>query len=291
MPGEARWIASTSASGLHLAASMLGGATPVDPKLATPRVTAEVEALGVDLAALGLQPDPFFEHAIPLAARFDSPLEVADVALRKILGPRQTEDDAPRLVRRLQSLWAAVRESNPAALEELELRSRPLREQWEARGPGLLATLARLTEPDLVVEQAEVILLQVATGGGGRAHPLYNAVSIEALLANPTVELPEVARLGWLWAQLNLDLPKFNDALGRAAMTQVGPLAVLPPLLAAAGEVELVRFDRPLLATALAAWNAPALDVDRLMDWWETYQASNPPFAVALAALARMLAE
>ncbi|MEX0677805.1 MAG: hypothetical protein WD063_12060 [Pirellulales bacterium] len=291
MPGEARWITSTSAGGLHAAARMLAGAAPVDPKLATQQVAAEVDGLASDLAAVGLEPAPFFEHAIPLAVRFDSPLELADVALRKILGPRLTDAPAQRLARRLQSLWAAIDQANPLALEELELRSGPLREQWEARGPGLLATVGRLTDQDLVVEGADVILVQPVLGGGGSAHPLYNAVAIEAVLANPIGELPEIARLGWQWAQLNLDLPEYYDQVGRAAMTHVGPLAVLPAVLAAADEVELVTFDRRLLETALGAWNAPAVDADKLLRWWETYQASSLAWTVALAALARMLDE
>lgn len=88
---------------------------------------------------------------------------------------------------------------------------------------------------------------------------------------------------------MNLDLPKYQDHVGRVVTSDVGPLAVLPPLLAAAGEVELVKFDRRLLETALSAWNAPVVDVEGLLGWWKTYQASNPAWSVALAALARML--
>src|SRR5690606_23019649 len=99
------------------------------------------------------------------------------------------------------------------ALEELELRSAPLREQWEARGGGLLATLARLTTAGLVPEMADVILVHPVLGGGGAAHWQYNSVQFEAVLANPLAELPEVLRLGWLLAQLNFDLPLYEDHL------------------------------------------------------------------------------
>lgn len=288
---EARFITSTSASGLHAAARLLEGATPVDPKLAAEALLSEAAALGADLEAVGLDRAAFFEHAIPLAVRFDSSRQLADVLLRKVLGPRQTDAAATRLARRLQALWAAVADANPGALEELELRSLPLREQWEARGGGLLITVRRLTDVDLVVEEAEVILVQPFMGGGGSAHPLYNAVAFEAVLANPDAALPEVVRLGWLWAQLNLDLPKFQDHIGPAAMSQVGPLAVLPAVLAAAQEVELARFDRATLEKALAAWQAPPVEIDGLLGWWETYQASNPSWAVALGALQQMLSD
>ncbi len=107
----------------------------------------------------------------------------------------------------------------------------------------------------MVVESADVFLLQPVLGGGGRAYTLYNAVGIEAVLANPVPSLPEIARLGWLWTQLNLDLPTFQDQVGRDRLREIGPLATLPPLLAAAEEVELVRFNRETLAAALAAWH------------------------------------
>jgi hypothetical protein len=294
---EARFITSTSASGLHAAACLLAGTTPLDPRLAAAPVAAEAAALGADLAAIGLDRSAFFEHAIPLAVRFDSSVQLAGVALTKLLGPRQTDAAATRLARRLQSLWAAVTDAVPDGLDELELRSRPLREQWEARGGGLLAVVRRLTEPDVVVDEADVILVQPVWGGSGSAHPLYNALALEAVLVNADAALPEVARLGWLWAQLNLDLPKFQDSLGRDAMAVVGPLAVLPAVLAAAQEVELVKFDRQTLETALAAWRGGPMhierkvDVDGLLGWWETYQASNPSWTVALAALGQMLAD
>jgi hypothetical protein len=288
MLGDARWFTSTSAGGLHAARWILDGATPVDARLTAAPLAVELAALGADLTAAGIDPAQFFEHALPLAARYNAPAQVAEVALIKIFGPRHVEA-TQSLVRRLHALWAALRESGFGTLDELELRSRPLREQWEARGPGLLTTLARLTEPDVVVDAADVILVQPALGGGGSAHPLYNAVVIEAVLANPLAPLPEIVRLGWLWGCLNLDLPKFHEHTAHSPLGPVGPLAVIPPLLAAAEEVELVRFDPPLLETALAAWRAPAADPARLWAWWETYRASQPSWAVALTALERLL--
>ena len=64
---------------------------------------------------------------------------------------------------------------------------------------------------------------------------------IEAVLANPRFELPEVVRLGWLLAMLNFDLARYRDPLSDAE--RVLPLAMIPPVLAAAAEVELTRFD------------------------------------------------
>jgi hypothetical protein len=290
MPCEARWITSVPASGLHAAERMLAGAAPVDGQLPAALVD-EVAALADDLAAVGLEPAPFFEHAVPLAARGAPPRELARVVLTKTLGPRGDTGGIDLLARRLQTLAAAVDRALPNLLEELDLRSRPIREQWEARGPGLLAAARRLTDEDAVVEAAEVILVQPVAGGGGAAHPLYNAVRLEAVLANPLERLPEVVRLGWLWTQLHLDLPKFEEVVGRARLARVGRAGLVPVALAAAGEVELVRFDPPLVETALAAWNAPGVPAETLVAWWETYHAGETGWAAALAALAEMVGE
>jgi hypothetical protein len=268
---------------------MLAGAAPVDPQLSA--LADEIAALADDLAAVGLEQAPFFEHAVPLAARGAPPRELARVVLTKTLGPRPDSAGIDLLSRRLQALSAAVERAQPNLLEELELRSRPIREQWEARGPGLLAAARRLTDEDAIVEAADVILVQPVAGGGGAAHPLYNAVRFEAVLANPIERLPEVARLGWLWSQLHLDLPKYEEVVGRARLARVGRAGLVPLALAAAAEVELVRFDQALVETALAAWNAPSVPAETLWAWWETHHAGDASWAAALAALAEMVGE
>jgi hypothetical protein len=287
---EARWITSTLASGLYAAERLLAGVEPVDRRTVD-ALAGEAADLASDLEAVGIERRRFFEHAIPLAARAHSPPQLVQVVLAKVLGPRYVGGGAERLGRRLASLAGAVDRAWPELLEQLELRSRPLAEQWEARGAGLLTTVRRLSAEDVVVEGAEVILVQPLAGGGGAAFALYNAIGFEALLANPISELPEVARLAWLWVQLNLDLPRYEEPVGRAAMARVGPLAVLPLVLAAAEEVELVKFDRGLVETALVAWGAPAARAETLADWWETYRTSDISWTASLVALANMLDE
>ena len=297
MPIEPRWIVSTPASSLYAASVMLGDPAELNDTAPLDAETSELLAADVanltgDLAAVGLEPAIFFDHAIPLSARFDAPLEWAKVLVLKALGARTSPElIAARLARSRIALDSAFARAHPGLLEELELRSEPLRMQWEARGPGLMKGVARLFDPDLVVEQADVILVQPALGGGGGAHPPYNSLHIEAVLTNPLAELPEVVRLGWLWSQLNLDLPKFQDALDRDRLREIGRLAMIPAVLAAAEEVELARLDEATLATALAAWRASSAEPAQLLEWWETRQATAAPWNVALGALDRMLAE
>lgn len=286
---EVRWIVSTRASSLHALSALLARQTFVDQKTAA-ALADEARQWRADLVQLNLDVEPFFRHAIPLATRIDGPAPWAEAVLAKTLGPVGVDRGSVQsLTRRLIALQAAFDSAHPGALEELELRSAPLREQWEARGGGLLATLARLTTAGLVPEMADVILVHPVLGGGGAAHWQYNSVQFEAVLANPLAELPEVLRLGWLLAQLNFDLPLYEDHLNRHRLAVVGPLALIPPIVAAGAEVELARDQRDTVETAVPAWTGGHTDLEALSTWWQTYQASNPPWHVALGALDRML--
>jgi hypothetical protein len=135
---------------------------------------------------------------------------------------------------------------------------------------------------------------------------LYNLVLLEAVLANPIASLPEVVRLGWLVAQLNLDVPQFQGELRRERALALGGLAMLPVVLSAGEDVELCRCDETTLAQALAAWQVQGASNSGaeqgsgpehcqlaavLANWWDTYGASRPKWPVAVAALDRMLSE
>lgn len=288
MATQLRWLVNIVASSLHAAEAMLRGVALVDSKTGVAIDNAAQSLAGV-LETLGLERGRFFEHAIPQSARHDVPRQLVDVVLAKLGSTGNHSGAAERLSRSLIELNAAFQQANPRALEELELRAEPLTGQWEARGPGLLATIGRLTETGLLVNEADVILVQPVLGGGGAAHWLYNSVRIEAVLANPLATLPEVVRLGWLLAQLHLDLPQFQGSLLRDRLLQIGPLAMIPPVVAAAQEVELATLDEPTLALALSAWTNASVEPGKLWEWWDTYQSTNPPWTVALGALDRML--
>jgi hypothetical protein len=290
MPIETRWLASAPASCWHAAQAIASGATLVDRATAD-ALTGDVCALAGELELLGLGQAAFFEHAVPLAAQFDVPGEWAKAVLARLVGASPTPEAITRLARRYVALMSAFSRTNPQVLDQLELRVAPLMGQWEARGPGLMATVARLTELDLIVERADVIAVHPVLGGGGVAHWLNNSVRIEAVLANPIAELPEVLRLGWLLSQLHIDLPKYDGNLHRDRRAELWRLAMIPSLVAAGQEVELARMSPATIATAVAAWTDDRLasTPETLLNWWDTYQESSPSWPAALAALDRLL--
>ncbi|MEX2115158.1 MAG: hypothetical protein WD845_18335 [Pirellulales bacterium] len=290
MPIETRWLASATASCWHAAEAIARGAELVD-RATHDAMVGEVDELLGEVRSLGLDQDFFFACAVPAAVQLDVPAEWAKAVLSRLVGVAPAPDAAQRLARRFVALQAAFLRTNPQVLDELELRTAPLMGQWEARGPGLLAGVARLTEPELIVERADVIAVHPVLGGGGAAHWLYNSVRIEAVLANPIAQLPEVLRLGWLLAQLQLELPKFDANLRADRRAEVWRLAMIPPVLAAAEEVELARYGPPSLAAALSAWtdDLEATAAGTLATWWDTYAATSASWPAALAALDRLL--
>lgn len=295
---QLRWIASFSASCLHATTAMIRGNQLTDSRLAA--VLAEpsaamsatlTDSIATDVALR----DTLLEHLTAQAAGIENNRQLAEVALTKTLGKgRFAETAQRRLTGAIADCEAAFARAIPAVADELVTRGEPLKLQWEARGPGLLASIGRKTEAGLLAERADAVLVYPALGGGGAAHLAYNSVRIEAVLANPAPTLPEVVRLGWLLAQLNLDLPIYSDHMNRRNLPRVARLAMIPPALVAAENVELARFDTESLRLAIATW-CPAEDAaavaGALVDWYRAYENRRPPIPVALGALDKMLAE
>lgn len=283
-----RWLASVSASALYASAELLRGRPLLDASL----VEALAEPLEVFRSACegaGVDPVLVVDHLTALSVEQSAVADQARMALRKLGGEALAARLASVVNNFSQQVQNAFDRCFPNTLHELELRSLPLREQWEARGPGLWKVLGRYLGPDALAESADSILVRPVTGGGGAAHVPYNRVSFEAVLANPEGELPEVMRLGWLLAQLQLDLPAIQGNLSRPRALVVGALGLVPALLTASHEVELTGPTERLLPRALETWRLDSGDAETLSAWWDTFVANQLPWGTALAALDQML--
>lgn len=251
-----RWLASPLASAMYAAECLAAGGRAAHPRLAT-ALAAPLAALRAALEQNNV-PGGWWGHVVPLAAGVAEPRQLVQVSLTKVLGRAHAEVLAPRLAGPLRELARAYLAQFADLAAELELRSGPLREQWEARGPGMLAVLGRLVDPQLLAPQADVVLVEPLLGGHGLAHLAYNSVTFEAVLANPHEDLPEAVRLAWLLSTLHLESGRFGERLPRAMLECIGLLAMVPPILAAAQQCELVGDSPALLARALAAWGLAA---------------------------------
>jgi len=145
---------------------------------------------------------------------------------------------------------------------EMQLRLRPLREHWEARGPGMLRYLQKLLPWVELPACVNIRLVDPKNGGGGRVG--NDEIEFEAVLANRYPHLPEVARLAWLiFCQASHADEKHS-------------IALLPPTLIAAEYVELARFDKVTLDLALREWLSvyTRLTGASLREWWNVAQVA-----------------
>ncbi len=289
---ELAWIASSSSSALYAAGAVLSGYPLADPRL-TQAMHEPTLHLRQALAPCGERAGPLWNHLLALSAGIESNQQLVELATRKALGPGTGPSTS--LVAAITQVEHAVRGLLPRLADDLVLRGKPLREQWEARGPGLLFKLAQLTDESICAPSAQVVLVHPALGGGGTAHLTYNLVHIEAVLANPFANLPEVVRLAWLLAQLHLELPRFSEQVPPGQLPRIAGLAMVPPTLEAAQFVELGGpVDESAIRTALQVWernDAPEPLAEIVWHWWQTYREDRPPFSLGLRALAHMLAE
>jgi len=293
---QLRWKASFSATCLHAAACVHKG-LPIADQTFLATLLPAAEELTRELKASRLPPEQTYPLLVSLAADYENNRELIEVAITKLLGSGTLSDDTlsgealSRLAGCVAGLEAALLRQQPDLVEELAVRGRPLREQWEARGPGLLRQVARLTDDSMLCPAAEIVLVAPIVGGHGQAHLQNNRVTFEAVLANPHPTLPETLRLGWLLAQLNLDLPCYSELINSNRLPLVANLATVPLILSAAETVELAVLSPDALVETLACWHLPTDMAARLHQWWQAYATSNTRWPVALAALDAMLGE
>jgi hypothetical protein len=286
-----RWIPHLATSALHAAEASWRGETFVDPQLAA-AVREPAAALAGQIATYNLPELRMWRNLAAYVPTFDTRRQAVKIAGLRSQGSPLSEIAVAAIAGAVTDLERAVNDSFPDLATELELRGRVLREQWEARGPGMLARMQQLLPDDVILQGSDVLLVQPALGGDGKPHLVNNTVRMEAVLANPHPKLPEAVRLAWLLSQLNLDVPKFSEDIHPDRLPHITAFAMLPVVLEAAHYVELVTFDRELMPLAIDAWRlrVPA-DVDGpelVANWWMTYQEARPTLAVALKALDEM---
>lgn len=293
-----RWIPNFSVSALHTAYAVSNFPTQITD-------SSLIEAIGPyakDLNRWRLDSSPvvsewFWNTLIASAAEIDSNFDLIATVLQK-LGCFADHATLTKLAGFITDIEAAFKQKFPKFLEQVALRVRPLQEHWLGFSGGLIAHIGRLTDRELIPEEARIFPVQPILGGYGAAHLQSNMVRIEAMLTNPLAEIPEVVRLVWLVVQLQLELPRFSESLGLRTIQKIAPLAMLPPTLAAAQVLEIAQCTNDVIALAIEHWYVAIPSgrsiqddiVPALTDWWETYLVNKPTWSVALQALDKILA-
>ncbi len=304
MPLELQFRSIRTTGALHAALILAEGGKLAHPQLHAALLphakTLHREMRHIGLTRSALHPTArgsyrFADDLLALSATHLRPRELIRTALIKAVGADHREEwEAPFAVC-LRKIEQAFDEVVGETDEQLALRGLPLRQAWQTRGLGLTRGLLRWADPQLLVDEAHVTLVYPAVGGGGRAHSRYNALTLEALLADPLPELPELLRLVWLASLLNLDLPKFQAHFSAARIVELTELAMLPITLAAAEDVEFAACNQATVDRALQHWQFSVppgkLHGERLWNWWLTFRDARPAWNIAIAALDRLLSD
>lgn len=297
-----RWEIGDRLSPLHAARCWAGGSAGIDP-VAAHNIAGPLSELTQRLAAAEIDLAVFWRRLVAAAAGGADDSHAAREAL-SAAGAAELSLDATAAA--ISSLLAQTRlgyqERYPKLADQLRLRARPLREQWEAYGAGLLRRIATATHESFIPKAVTVLLLSPYRGGDGDCDPVTGKLWIEAVLSNPVAAVPEVLRLTWLVARLGLAaqvLPAATMASGeqdaqRRRTFDVLSLALLPITLDAAAYLEIGASPSQspeLIETAAEAWNGSrdGAVVQAVQRWWSQSQELKPAFPVALKALDRML--
>ena len=290
---DLRWLPNFDLSALHAAWALTCGRRLLDQSLEQKLLPVAVEFARLS-QGWQVPPGLFWRQLLGMAADLPINSELGERFYRRVVGGSPGATTLSQFTSVISQCENLFRQAYPQALEQLQLRSGPLQEAWEARGPGLLALMRRATDEDFLVESAAVVLVQPVVGGDGLAHIYTNRVHIEAMLTDVERRLPETLRLAWLLGQLNLDLPIYSDHVHGHALGEVAELALIPVVLTAAEEVELARLSPDVVQLALEHWiRTPAekreVLADTLMAWWETATEGNWNWTTRLAALSKMI--
>ncbi len=292
MKTELVWEVNPLSSLLHGVETLLSGRSCVEARFSD-WLRPVVEEFQLLVANYGIEARPILEYGLGLTATTRQARELAEVAVAKSVALPAHHPLVSELAAFFTVQEKGLQKLVPGLEKELALRARPLREHWEARGPGFLAEVARLTDETVQMPRAVVLLAYPFQGGGGGSHATYNAFRLEPLLANPEDRLPEPLRLGWLLSQMNLDLPRFAEVLPSTSRERVPGLAMLRVAIAAGATVQWCEDSTGTTELALATWLPEEADraatAELLEAWWRTHLNSRPRFEVALAGLAAML--
>lgn len=287
---EIRWKASFSASCVHGVLCRELGYAAVDAELGK-LIDEPAQVLVGAIRDCNLEVAATLRAMESLASEIDNNRQLVEIALKRLCGGA-TEHVISQLAAAVGVLESKLSAARPELVEELALRGRPLMEQWQARGPGLLHQLKKLTDDNFIAAAADVVLVTPWVGGHGRSDVRTNRVILESVLADPHQELPESLRLGWLLAQLHADVPAYGEAITAGNLERVAALATLPATLAAAQEVEWATCEPATIARALECWYPEALPAaDALVRWWRAYENGGSSWAVAWRALEPLLGD
>lgn len=281
----------------HAASVVGGGFTTIDDKL-TSAIESPVQRIRERLEIADLNTFRFWQSLVA-NANADDTKRVESSLLHAGCSELTVDSLTPAVVGQLTDARLAFRSRYPKLAEQLPLRAGPLRELWDATGPGLLKLIGRRTITTIIPSKATILLLQPIRGGDGGLVDRNDTVWLEAVLTNPDARIPETLRLAWLIARKGVEKVESNRWVAPERLSIVASLALIPFVLSAGEELELCRAGEAEIERAVELWHADEAPTSEsristsaslaLIKWWSQMLKGELPLPVAFKALDKML--
>ena len=294
-----RWTTQPRLSVVHAAYVVATGGRCVDAKLESALVTP-VTDINHRLLSASIDVGRFWRRLVCEVAgdRTDSAradARATDIALMSAgMSELQLEQTSAAITRQLRECRVAFAQRYPKLDEQLQLRSRPLKERWDAFGPGLLRSIARriwdASPPtDWWPPTVSGMLLQPVRGGGGGFDSDSSRFWIEAMLTDADPAVPEVLRVAYLVTRMAIE-SHTREKSSEHPHTLPWSFAAVPLVLSAAADLELVPAKPLPINAALDQWHIGDQQTAAIVqDWWQQLAGTPTAMPVALKALDRML--
>lgn len=287
------WNSNQSASVLYAAArtTRWQGYSEINPSFSG--MSAAAQSLDNALHESKEDANQLWQNLLSIAVTSNSPLDIADQAIA--LGCF-SHLDHKKLLTALTQCTLAFHDCCPRFEEEMQYRQLPLRNLWEAEGPGLLHSIVERiggTLPGFV----SVCLTQPISPGGGFANSNRSEIFAEAVLTHEDPRLPETLRLGWLLAQCSK-----SESLPITPNREVDThaLALVPLTLSMGEQVGATTLNADVIQAALKNWaggphwrphnfkHAEHM-AEALHAWWSDVAASEADWDASILKLADLL--
>lgn len=288
-----RWVAHVELSAAHAALVVATGARCIDSQTEQ-RLIAPVTEINNRLLSASLDIGVFWEQYLVELLR-DTELQPAcSIALMwSGCNEMQVEQTSKAICSRLSDARLGFLQRFPKLAEQLELRSKPLRERWETFGPGLLREIGRQVwgQPpsDWWPSPVTALMVQPIRGGDGGYEIERNRLWMEAVLSDIDPAIPEVLRVAWLVTRMAID-SYIREKSADQSLTVPWSLVSVPLVLAAGQDLELIPAGELPVRQAMELWRfGDAATADALAQWWQWFQKTKGPIPAALKVLEQRL--
>ncbi len=215
---------------------------------------------------------------------------VAVSLIRSGCNEMQVEQIAKAINSRLHDARQLFFERFPKLDEQLPLRVQPLRQRWDAIGPGLIREIERQVwqnspPPDWWPPAVAVSAVQPLTGGGGGFDPDADSIWIEAMLTDSDPTIPEVLRVVWLVTSLAIET-HIRSRTGQRMISTAWSLVSVPLVLSAASHLEMFPPGSLPIGRAVDLWHGASPKTIKVLEqWWHQFAGSGVPLPIALKQL------